>query len=54
MRRLVPTTRMGIFTIALVALWVLKTLFAASIRQISPGTLFLLDALTLLLAIPAV
>jgi sigma-B regulation protein RsbU (phosphoserine phosphatase) len=45
---------MAIFTTALIVLWVLKTLFAAGIRQTSPGIAFILDLLTLLLAIPAV
>jgi sigma-B regulation protein RsbU (phosphoserine phosphatase) len=54
MRRLIPTSRMAVFTIALVVFWVLKTLFATSIRQNSPGFAFFLDMVTLLLAIPAV
>jgi hypothetical protein len=53
-RRLVPTSRMAIFTIALVVLWILKTLLAPSMRQNFPGTAFFLDLLTLLLAIPTI
>jgi phosphoserine phosphatase RsbU/P len=45
---------MGIFTVLLVVLWVIKTLFATSILQASPGFAFLLDMLALLIVIPAV
>jgi sigma-B regulation protein RsbU (phosphoserine phosphatase) len=45
---------MGIFTVVLIVLWILKMLVAPSIRQGSPGLAFVLDLLTLLLAIPAV
>jgi sigma-B regulation protein RsbU (phosphoserine phosphatase) len=44
---------MSIFTGVLVVLWILKTLFASSIRQSSAGLAFVLDLLTLLFAIPA-
>lgn len=45
---------MGIFAIVLAAVWVLKALFEPQIRRASPGLAFLMDLLTLLLAIPAV
>jgi sigma-B regulation protein RsbU (phosphoserine phosphatase) len=54
-RRVIPRTRMGIFTVCLILLWLLKSLFVALAgRQALPaGLLFFLDSLTLLLALPA-
>ncbi len=53
MRRLIPKSGMGIFALALVLLWALKTLFAEEIRRLSPDLAFALDLLSLLLVIPA-
>jgi phosphoserine phosphatase RsbU/P len=51
-RRLLPKSRMGIFTLILVFFWVLKIYFAEAIRQASPGAAFILDIVILLLVIP--
>ncbi len=55
-RKLIPKTRMGIFTLVLVSLWILKSLLlTTSARQsLSPGQQISLDAFTLLLALPAI
>lgn len=55
MRRMIPRTRMGIFTVCLILLWFLKSLFVALAgrRALPAGLLLVLDSLTLLLAIPA-
>ena len=52
MRRLLPKSRMGIFTLLLVFFWALKIFFAEAIRQASPGAAFILDIVILLLVIP--
>ena len=54
MRRLVPNSRMGIFTLVLVLLWILKTLLADRIKSFSPELAFFLDLVSLLLAVPAI
>ncbi|MBN1568397.1 MAG: PP2C family protein-serine/threonine phosphatase [Acidobacteria bacterium] len=55
MNRLVPRSRMGIFTIVLAAIWMVKMLFfSSSARRSLPLLSFFLDLLPLLLAIPAV
>jgi phosphoserine phosphatase RsbU/P len=43
---------MGIFTLIIVSIWVLKTILAAPIRHASPGFAFYLDLLSLLIIIP--
>jgi phosphoserine phosphatase RsbU/P len=54
-RRIFPKSRMGIFTVILVALWILKSLLLTPrIRQVlSAGQQFSVDLLTVLLAVPA-
>jgi phosphoserine phosphatase RsbU/P len=54
LRRLVPKSRMGVFTLILIAFWILKTILAVPIRRYSPDLSFLFDLLTLLLAIPVI
>ncbi len=54
MWRFLPKTRMGIFTLALVAFWIVKTLLSAPLRHASPNLSFFLDLITLLLSIPAI
>lgn len=56
MKRILPKTRMGIFTLILVVLWILKSLLLSTDVQkaISPGQRFSLDLLTPLLAVPAI
>jgi phosphoserine phosphatase RsbU/P len=53
--RLMPKSRMGIFALVVIALWVLKTIFfTPALRNSFPILGLLLDLLTPLLAIPAV
>ncbi len=55
MRRLIPKSRMGVFTLILIVLWVAKTLFiTARVRYSLPALGFALDLLAPLLAIPAI
>ncbi len=56
MKRLLPNTRMGIFTLILIVLWILKSLFLSTnlLSSLSAGQRFSLDLLTLLLVIPGV
>jgi phosphoserine phosphatase RsbU/P len=54
-RRFVPRSAMGIFALFVVVLWCLKFFFLSpNVRFTSPALSFLLDFLTLLLAVPAV
>ena len=55
-RRLLPKTRMGVFTFVLVVLWILKSLLLSTSIQsaLSPGQQISLDLFVLLFAIPAV
>jgi sigma-B regulation protein RsbU (phosphoserine phosphatase) len=55
MRRLIPKSRMGVFALVLVILWILKTFFVTPrIRYSYPYLGFLLDLLAPLLLIPAI
>lgn len=53
---MLPKTRMGIFTLVLLVLWILKSLFLSTDVQqaLSPGQRFFLNLLTPLLAVPAI
>src|SRR5512147_1735486 len=46
--------KMGVFTLILFILLVIRMLFASRIRPASPGLAFVLELVTLLFAIPAV
>lgn len=55
MRRLIPKTRMGIFALLLILLWILKLLFLTPrVRYSWPALGFLFDLVSFLLAIPAI
>lgn len=55
MRRLIPKSRMGKFTLALIVLWVLKTVFLTpQIRYYEPRLALLLDLVGPLIAIPVI
>lgn len=56
MRRIIPKTRMGIFTFLLVSLWIIWNLIvpAAIERSLPPWLVFILNLITPLLAISAV
>ncbi|HYK89955.1 MAG TPA: SpoIIE family protein phosphatase [Acidobacteriota bacterium] len=56
MRRLLPKTRMGMFTLILIVLWTLKSLLVTNDvqRSLSAGQRFTLNLLTPLLAVPAI
>jgi sigma-B regulation protein RsbU (phosphoserine phosphatase) len=55
-RKMIPRTRMGIFTCILLVLWILKSLLLspAARQSLSPGLQFALDFLNFLLAVPLI